>query len=245
MKTLFLDVETSPAQAFVWGLFDQTISLNQIIDSSSVLCWSAKWLGKKEVMFDSVFESKHKKMLSGIHKLLDEADVIVHYNGRKFDIPVLNREFLLHNMPPPAPSRQVDMLQVARSRFRFQSNKLDYVAQALGLGKKTPHEGFTLWVKCMEKDPEAWKRMKQYNIQDTVLLEKVYEKMLPWIPNHPNANLYNNRPGCPRCGGHKLQARGTAKTIGGVYQRYQCTECGGWSKGTKAIPGKPKLTGIH
>ena len=245
MKLLFLDTETAPNTVFSWGLWDQRIAINQIIESSSVLCWSAKWQGEKEVMFDSVFHSSKKHMLKGIHKLLDGADVLVHYNGRKFDIPVLNREFLLHDMPPPAPSRQVDMLQVARSRFRFQSNKLDYVAQQLGLGKKTSHEGFTLWIRCMDRDPKAWAKMKTYNIQDTVLLEKVYEKMLPWIPNHPNVNLYNDRPGCPRCGGHKLQARGTAKTIAGVYQRYQCTDCGSWAKGAKAIPGKPKLTGIH
>jgi DNA polymerase III epsilon subunit-like protein len=196
-------------------------------------------------MFMSTFHDGEKTMLKGIHKLLNQADVVVHYNGKKFDVPTLNKEFLLNKMPPPAPYRQVDMLQVSRGNFRFQSQKLDYVAQQLGLGKKTAHEGFQLWVKCMENDPKAWARMKQYNMNDTVLLEKVYLEMLPWIKNHPNANLYNDRPGCPRCGSKHTQARGLARTIGGVYQRYQCKDCGGWSKGTKAIPGKPKQTGIN
>ena len=196
-------------------------------------------------MFDSVFHSSEKKMLKGIHRLLSEADVVVSYNGKKFDVPTLNKEFLLNDMPPPAPYRQIDMLQVSRGNFRFQSQKLDNVAQALGLGQKTSHEGFQLWVKCMKRDPKAWAKMKAYNMNDVVLLENVYNRMLPWIKNHPNANLYNDRPGCARCGSDKVTARGTAKTISGVYQRYQCNGCGGWLKGTKAIPGKPKLTGIN
>ena len=245
MRVIFLDAETSPNTVFCWGIWEQNIAISQIIESSSVLCWSAKVLGEKKVMFDSVHHSNKKHMLKGIHKLLDEADVVVHFNGRKFDIPVLNREFLLAGMLPPSPYRQIDMLQVSRSAFKFQSHKLDYVAQQLGLGKKTSHEGFQLWVKCLEDDPKAWKTMKAYNIQDTVLLEKVYHKMLPWIKNHPNANLYNERPGCARCGSDKVQARGMARTTAGVYQRYQCNGCGGWLKGSKAIPSKPKLQGIH
>ncbi len=88
-------------------------------------------------MFDSIQKSGKQKMLDSVHKLLDEADAIVHYNGSRFDIPILHKEFLLAGMPPPAPAKQIDLLQVARRQFRFVSNKLDYVSQALGLGSKT------------------------------------------------------------------------------------------------------------
>lgn len=243
MKILLLDIETSPNLAFVWGLWQQDVRLDAIVDSSSTLCWAAKWLGEKEIMFDSVYHSSEKHMLRGIHKLLDQADVVVHYNGKKFDVPTLNKEFLLNGMSPPAPYKQVDMLQVSRGNFRFQSNKLDYVAQQLGLGQKTAHEGFQLWIKCMEKDPDAWARMRKYNMNDVALLERVYIKMRPWIKNHPNSNLYSDRPGCTRCGETKLQARGLARTTNGVYQRYQCTGCGAWMQGEKKL-GKAKYKGV-
>ena len=84
-------------------------------------------------------------MLEGIHSLLDEADAVCHYNGTKFDMPTLNKEFLVHRMTPPPPMKQIDLLRVVKSQFRFPSNKLDYVAQRLGLGKKKDHEGHTLW----------------------------------------------------------------------------------------------------
>jgi predicted PolB exonuclease-like 3'-5' exonuclease len=185
-------------------------------------------------MFDSIQKSGKQKMLDSVHKLLDEADAIVHYNGSRFDIPILHKEFLLSGMPPPAPSKQIDLLQVARRQFRFVSNKLDYVSQALGLGSKTEHEGHALWVKCMNDDRKAWKVMEEYNKNDVVLLEKVYDKFKAWIKNHPNHNAYSANACCPNCGSSKLQKRGTAITTTRHYQRFQCQQCGTWSRAAKA-----------
>lgn len=235
MKLLLLDIETAPNTAYVWGLFKENIPLQRLIDSGYVLCWAAKWLGNDEVFFDSIHRSKPKKMLQGIHKLLDEADAVVHYNGTSFDIPTLNKEFLMHGMKPPASYKQIDLLLTSRARFRFTSNKLDFVAQALGVGAKTKHSGFELWVKCMAGDDDAWKEMEEYNKQDVMLLEKVYEIFRPWIRNHPNVGLYNpsESAGCPVCGSDKLRRRGFAFTTVGKYQRYQCSDCGHWSRDRK------------
>jgi len=235
MKILLLDIESSPNTAHVWGLWQQNVSINQLMESSYVLCYAAKWLGEKEVKFDSVHQSRPKTMLKGIHGLLNDADAVVHYNGTKFDIPTLNKEFLLHSFNPPSPYKQIDLLRVVRSNFRFPSNKLDYVAQRLNLGKKHEHEGHELWVKCMNGDKDAWKRMEKYNIQDVVLLESLYGTLLPWIKSHPNHNLFSDDHVCPNCSSSSLQRRGTAISATGTYQRYQCRSCGTWSQSTKSI----------
>lgn len=246
MKILLLDIETAPNIAYVWGIFKENIPLQRLVESGYVLCWSAKWLGEKEVFFSSVKKESKKKMLTRIHKLLSEADAVVHYNGVRFDIPTLNKEFLLQGMPPPATYRQIDLLQTVRQRFRFVSNKLDYVAQALKLGKKTEHAGFQLWVQCMAGDPDAWKVMEKYNRNDVTLLEKVYYKLLPWIKNHPNHGLIDDlERSCPHCGSEKLIRRGVAVTAGGKYQRYQCNGCGAWSRGRKTLAVKDTLAGIN
>lgn len=235
MKILLLDIESSPNTAHVWGLWQQNVSINQLMESSYVLCYAAKWLGDEEVTFDSVHQSKPKTMLKGIHGLLNDADAVVHYNGTKFDIPTLNKEFLLHSFNPPSPYKQIDLLRVVRSNFRFPSNKLDYVAQRLNLGKKHEHEGHELWVKCMNGDKDAWKRMEQYNIQDVVLLESLYNALRPWIKSHPNHNLFTDDHVCPNCASTRLQKRGTAISSTGTYQRYQCAACGTWSQSTKTV----------
>lgn len=242
MRILLLDIETAPNLVHVWGLWQQNIGLPQILDSGYVLCWAAKWYGESEVIFDSIFHSKPKKMLNRIHKLLDEADAVVHYNGTKFDIPTLNKEFILHGLPPPAPYKQIDLLKTARSQFKFPSNKLDYVAQALNLGKKIKHRGHELWIACMNGDVEAWIEMEEYNIQDVILLEKVYDILLPWIKHHPNYGLYQEITGlvCPNCGSNEYQKRGYHYTNSYKYQRYQCKSCKTWFRGSDNIGYKVK-----
>jgi hypothetical protein len=225
--------------AYVWGLFKQNIATSQIEEAGYILCWAAKWLGEdNKVHFDSVVKSGAKKMLHGIHTLMDRADIIVHYNGNKFDIPTLNKEFLLHDLCPPAPARNVDLYQLFKRRFRFESNRLDNVLRRLGLGQKVEHEGFGLWLKCMDpKHPQhkdAWRRMEEYNRGDVTELEKLYMKVRPWLDKHPNRGTYEDALCCPACGSEKFQARGFAVTALMKYRRYQC-ECGHWFRGNKSL----------
>ena len=243
MKILLLDIETAPNTAHVWGLFDQNIAINQIQASGYTLCWTAKWLGSKELMFESVQDKRSPKvMLKRIHMLLDQADAVVHYNGKKFDIPTLNKEFVIFGMAPPSPYKQVDLYHSVRRAFRFPSNKLDYITQALGLGQKVRHPGHTLWTDCMKNDPAAWRKMEKYNRQDVKLLEKLYDRVLPWITNHPNVGAYDGITCCPNCGHTHLQHRGTAITRDTQYERYQCMSCAKWARGRTRQKGGTSVT---
>lgn len=241
MKILLLDIETAPHLARVWGLWQQNVSLNQLLESGYTLCWAAKWLGEKEVHFASIKSVGKKRMVKQIYQMVCEADAVVHYNGNKFDMPTLNRDFLLEGLAPPPPSHQLDLLRVVKSRFRFPSNKLDYVAQTLGLGKKATHEGFELWLKCMNGDEKAWAVMEKYNRQDVVLLEKLYERLKPWIKNHPNHSLHADEPDCcPKCGSESYQRRGVFRGATTVYRRFQCLKCQGWFRGSSNIGPRPQ-----
>lgn len=246
MKLLLIDIETAPNLAHVWGLWDQRVGINQIIDSGYTLCWAAKWYGEKGVMFDSVYHSGTTKMLKGIHKLLEEADAVIHYNGTKFDVPTLNKEFILNGLAPPSPYKQIDLLKTARRQFKFPSNKLDYISKALGLGQKTKHVGHELWIGCMNSDPASWKTMEKYNKQDVNLLEKVYDRMLPWIKSHPNVALYDTpeKPGCTNCGSTNLQRRGYSYTSTGIYARHVCKDCGTWSRSRTQEQGHVDRTNV-
>jgi DNA polymerase elongation subunit (family B) len=231
LKILLLDIETAPNLAHVWGLYDQNVGINQIQAAGYTLCWAAKWHKSKHIDFDSVHKSPPPKMVGHIHSLVDEADMVVHWNGAKFDMPTLNKEFILHGLKPPAPYKQVDLLRTSRSQFRFPSNKLDYVAQALGEGKKVKHMGHELWTRCMQGDAKAWALMERYNRGDVKLLERMYDRLMPWIRNHPGHGLYGGEDRCcPNCGGTKLQRRGSARTVAHTYTRYQCIGCGTWSR---------------
>lgn len=232
MKTLILDIETAPNLAYVWGLWDQNIGLPMLVEPTEVICFAAKWHGSKQVMFH------REELVAKAWNLLDEADVVVHFNGKRFDIPHLNREFVTAGFGPPSPFKQVDLLNVVKKRFKFPSNKLQYVSTQLGLKGKANTGGFDLWLKCMSGDLAAWKKMERYNKQDVVLTEQVYDILQPWVPGLPSIHLYDMvMDGCPRCGSTDTQKRGFAYTTVSKFQQYQCNECGGYFRDSKRIEG--------
>ncbi len=248
MKKLFLDIETFPNRGLFFGLFKQNISIQQVEEPGYTLCWAAKWADKKEIMFSSVHSDGEEVMLEKIHALLTEADAVVHYNGKNFDIPILNKEFLNHSMLPPVPYQQIDLLLTVRSNFRLTSNKLDFVAQYLGVGKKLPHKGMDLWIGCGNGNDADWAKMERYNKQDVRLLPKVYERLLPWIKNHPNEALYEDiydqygelMESCPNCNSTHLVKNGLEHLNTQSYQRYKCADCGTNLRGRSTVLLKEK-----
>jgi DNA polymerase elongation subunit (family B) len=244
-RILTIDIETSPNMAHVWSLWNVNVGLNQLLESGEVICFAAKWYGEKKVHFYSNYHDGHEVMIQAAHDLLTEADIVVHYNGKRFDIPHLNREFLEAGLEPPAPYVQVDLYQTAKSKFRFPSNKLDYIAQTLNIGAKTSHAGHQLWLDCLAGKQKAWKTMKEYNIHDVELTERLYDKLLPWIHPHPNVNIYSDllEDNCPNCGGPELKPQGKAYTNLGIFQRFKCADCGKWSRGKHKL-GSIDVRGI-
>jgi DNA polymerase elongation subunit (family B) len=235
LKLLTLDLETSPNVGHIWSLWKQNVGLNQLIDSGSVISFAAKWHGTKKVLFFSDHHNGHAVMIQAAHDLLSEADAVIHYNGTSFDMPWLHTEFLLAGLAPPKPYKNIDLLLAVRKRFRFVSNKLDYVTKRLGLEGKVHHEGHTLWVKCMAGDDAAWSKMRTYNKMDVVQTEKLFDILRPWIAGLPNPALYNesDERACERCGGHEFRKQGFAYTQLGAYQQWQCNGCKSWSRSAK------------
>lgn len=237
-KILLLDIETSPLKSYTWGLFKQNVGINMIAGEWSVLTWAAKWLGDKETLSDSQWNYVYANpeddyhVVSSMWELLDEADIVIGHNGDAFDLKKLNARFAYHKLTPPSPYQTIDTLKVARKNFKFTSNKLDYLAQHLGVGKKMKTGGFELWDRCMQGDEDSWMKMLKYNIRDVKILEKVYKELLPWIGNHPNVANYSDKEkkACPNCGSSKVYKRGHYHTKIGRYQKYICDGCGAFSK---------------
>lgn len=237
MRILCLDIETSPQLGWFFGRLWEHHYINQaaLEAHTDVMCFAARWLGEKEWHFYTYNDKL--EMLDAAWALLDEADVVVTWNGKSFDIPQLNREFIREGLTPPSPYKQIDLYLTSRKKFYFASNKLGDVAQYLGVGGKHPHEGFDLWLKCINNDPAAWKIMEKYNKQDVVLLEKLYPIFTPWLIDAPSAAAWTGdittctKPGC---GGH-LKKQGFAYTAQSKFQQFKCDKCGSWIRSTKNL----------
>jgi len=228
-KVLTVDIETSPNLAYAWGLWDQNISLTQLIEPSRVLCFAAKWLGKRKVEYYSEYHHTHEEMVQQAWRLYNEADVVVTYNGVRFDNQHLMREFILADLGPPSPHLDIDLLQTTRKQFKFMSNKLGYITKALDMPSKLETGGQELWNQVMLGDSVAWERFKRYNIQDVRITEQLYLLLQPWI-NGPHHGLWSGvKTACHSCGGADLVLDGVSYTKTNKYPRVRCA-CGAWSK---------------
>ena len=235
-RIFLFDIETAPIAAYVWGIWKQNVCMNQIERDWRMLTWSGKWLGEEEVLYDSNHLHGNcmddSAIVASLHGYLDEADIVIAHNGNRFDIKKINTRFLSHGMSPPSPYRKIDTLLEARKCFAFTSNRLDSLGEALNLGRKMPTGGFSLWDRCMKGEDKAFEEMLEYNMEDVLLLERVYVALRPWMNNHPNLGVFDEspEPSCPKCNSYDLQWRGYATTQAGQYHRFQCNSCGGWGR---------------
>lgn len=232
-----IDIETSPNLAHVWGLWQQNVGLSQLLESTEMMCFAAKFLGDKKTQFYSTFHDGKAEMVQKAWDLVNEADVVMGWNSKSFDEKHLNREFLEAGLKPPSPVKSLDLMHAVKKKFRLPSNKLQYVSTLLGTAGKVQHEGHDLWIKCLAGDEKAWGRMRKYNIQDVDLLQEVYDQLLPWIDSHPSVALYdgNEQDACTNCGSTDLKREGYAFTLLGKFQRYVCKSCGKWGRSGKRI----------
>ncbi len=254
-KILLLDIETAPIVAWVWGIWEQNVGLNQIQKDWHLLSWAAKWLGDppSKIMYMDQRKAPNveddKKLLKGIWKLMDEADVIVWQNGNQFDRKKLNARFILNGMQPPSSYKMVDTMLIAKAKFGFTSNKLEYMSNKLCVKYKKliggrKFEGFEMWKACLAGDLRAWKEMEKYNKYDVLSLEELYTKLAPWDKN-VNYNVYHDSAEriCS-CGSKKFKPNGFTYSSLGKYQRHKCAKCGAEFKDRRNLLSKVKRASI-
>ncbi len=230
-KILYIDIEWAPALAYVWRMWDENISPDQLIDHGGMLCFCAHWDGTRDFQFYSDWDDGRKGMAEAALRLLSEADAVVTYNGDKYDLPKILGEILLAGLSPPPPPTSIDVLKTVK-KFGFNMNRLGYIGPLLGVGGKVKHEGFNLWKDVMAGNGRAQAKMKRYCIQDVRLLKALYQKIKPFIRTHPF--MADGKPNaCPSCGSVHIQKRGVRRTRHYTIQRLQCQSCGAWSEGTR------------
>ena len=253
MPRIFIfDIETTSLEARVWSLWNQNVSpINgQLKSEYKMICWSGKWLFDDNIMSEcctkkEMLAKDDSRIVKKLHKIFDEADIIVAHYGDAFDIKMSNTRFLMNGLLPPSPYKTIDTKKVASKHFRFESNKLDYIGYKLGLGRKIKTD-YALWDKCQAGSKKALKRMAKYCDQDVLLLEQVYLALRPYMKNHPNLNIYDEQLSsehrCPSCMSDKLTKSGTYVTKVSTFDAYKCNSCGSVSRVRKSNKkNKPKL----
>ena len=183
-KRLLYDIETSPNIVFSWNIGRKCyLDMENIIKERAIICISYKWEDEKEVHCLTWDKGNDKEMLKKFVKILDSADETVTHNGDNYDLKWVRARCLFYGIPAPVKVNSIDTLKMARAQFRLNSNKLNYIAQFLGLGKKVDTGGFNLWKEiCLDNSKEAMDKMVEYCMGDVELLEKVYKVLRNYSP---------------------------------------------------------------
>jgi DNA polymerase elongation subunit (family B) len=235
-RILTLDIETSPHDAYVWNLWGDNVPLARLKSPTKMLCWAAKFVGEKPEWR----QYRDPDFLSRLRSLLNEADIVVTYNGIKFDMPHINREFAEAGIPPARPCAHIDLLAAVKKTFKFPSNRLEYVAKTLLGIHKLDTGGFGLWPAFMEGDEKAQRLMQRYNIQDVRVTEKLYLFLRPWIRLHPYAggqlpeiDDYEEPYQCPACLSRSIRLERPRRTRCYAIRVLECKDCGHWFEGKR------------
>ena len=248
---LIYDVESSETLFAGFGKQYEP-RITRVVRPSYMYCFAYKWYGQDHVTVHKITDYPTYKtdphndyyLVKTLHSLFKNAHTIIGYNGDNFDQKYSQGRFIHHGLEPATEYNQFDPLKVVRSRFKFESNRMDYVAKMLGLEGKKQVGGQYLWERCDSGEIEAFDLMGEYNEQDVIVLENIYEKIRPWAKTHPTVQALEigNTRACPRCGSGKLENRGIRRTKVNAYRRLRCRACDSFSRERLALDtAKPEV----
>jgi hypothetical protein len=217
------------------------------VRDSRILCFAAQWRGTDEVIFKASWEDDNEesylRMIEAAWELLDKADIVVTWNGDKFDLQWLQSEFLRLKLGRPTPYKSLDLIKVLKTNFRkgLLSMKLDWSSRKILGDKKLPHGGTDLWhdirYGTRTEKRAAQKTMREYCEKDTTLTGRLLEEYLPW--SKLNLAMFEENDGelrCVQCAGTNLKKDGSKfhATAASFFQMYRCKDCGATSRGAKS-----------
>jgi len=244
MKRVFWDLEVSPNIVFTWRLGSKVfLGHDSVIKERAIICacWKEEGVGKvNSLEWD---KGDDKDLCIKLREAIIDADELVAHNGDNFDFKWFNTRLIFHGIEPLPEIKTVDTLKLARRKFYFNSNKLDYISNYLGYPKKDKTD-FSMWQNILMDNSESdMKRMVTYCKKDVVLGEKVYHRLA--IHNKPSTHMGvldgGERHDCPRCGSEYAKLSKRNVTAAGM-PRFQmrCDSCRGYFTLTKTSYDKFK-----
>jgi hypothetical protein len=233
-KRIVWDIETAMN---LGGYFGPTWDVNiaKVIQHGYVLGFAWKYVGKPRIYKCYIWDfPRYKKeprndieVIKKWIELFSQPDILtIGQNSDSFDNKVMYGRLLIHGLPPLAMPPSADTKKMVKKIARFDSNKLDDLAESFGYGKKIKTD-IDLWWGCMRGDKKSQKLMEIYNKRDVEITEKVYLHLLPHSPNHPNMAVIIGLPDvCRGCGENTgFVKNGYDYTRTGKFRRWQCLAC--------------------
>lgn len=208
------------------------IQHDAIIQERKIICIGYKWeYENKTTVLRWDDNQDDEKMLREFVRVANSADELIAHFGDRFDLPWFRTRCLILGLDPLPTYKTIDTKAWASKNFYFNSNKLDYIGNVLGFGKKIKTD-FDLWKDIvLHRCPKALDRMCRYCGRDVELLEKVYHKLAENVKPKSHQGVFAglDKWTCPRCGSEDVKMNKKRVTANGTIQyQFQCQKDGGY-----------------
>jgi len=177
------DVPAQPENAFIgfntlfWDL--ETTALNGMM-GRILACAFADSFGQTDYVRyddmagDSIIDDG--PIVRAIKKRLEAADVWVTWNGRLFDVPMLNARLAKAGEAPLRTDiKHIDLMYYARGRFmRIGSSKLENVSKFVNSPNRKIPLDWAVWQMAMVGDREAMDLVVEHAVADVLVTRDVF-----------------------------------------------------------------------
>lgn len=192
---LYIDIELSKSLFTNYGakVPGKFISTSNLIKERHIISWSASYIGNDKVWSDCVTSKEamrfwdlrdtknnsDERIVKKLHRLMRSTEVIVGHNVKLFDIKHCFTRFEYYDLDPIINKSALDTLQIARSKFAFEYNNLDYISTRLGFRPKDDITGDD-WNLVLRGDKQTLEKVHKYNQGDVIQGKKVYDRLVRW-----------------------------------------------------------------
>ena len=253
VKYLYFDLESSLMEGYFFKIWDENIPITRVKKHSHLL--TAAWAtndGEVEsirITPEDVKTGNDLAVVVKVIEMINSCDVLVSYNGKRFDLKLLNTRAIYWGLPPITAKKHIDLFEQAKKSFKFPSNSMQNVSKYLGLDGKIETGQTMLWERCANYDnkevcSQALEEMETYNRQDIEATRDLHKRLQGWGKNTPNiGTIAKSKDGveglrCTHCGSSdvdKIVVDGEVKkgyTAVSSFDLYRCNEnsCRGISR---------------
>lgn len=123
-----------------------------------------------------------RELVVAIRDALETYDIWFTWNGKLFDVPVLNGRLLFHGERPLSPRMHVDLMYKATgSSIRIGRRSLQSVSEYFNVeNRKTPLT-VRVWDAAMAGSAEAYAKIVEHNDADVLVTRDVFNNLKPQI----------------------------------------------------------------
>lgn len=231
---------TQPAKILLFDL--ECTSLKA--DFGSIIAIGWKWLDDPEVHVWTGSPRNDRPLVARFLKVWNQADILVAFNGIRFDRPYFYTKLLEHGLEIPPNTPFVDPYFAAKSNMATSRKSLDTLARFLDLDvQKTPVTG-KAWKAATHgsgaERREALGYIAEHCRLDVLVLEQVYLALRPVMRTHPRVGPATQ---CRHCSGRQVRRGYRPPLASGKFRRVvlQCWKCGSYE--TRATTAAERKAG--